>query len=151
MQQRYQNSYRTVAFTEKGLTDGDFDEVSRFGAVKGFLVVFQVEDIGDHTLDVNSTAVQIGNGSREAEDLREGTQNGDLVTEDLHGRPVDSGVVVVDSIDQQSSTPSHPVDGVVNHRFNTGAFANNVETVCSAMFSIRNPNMRSITDKGCSA
>jgi hypothetical protein len=119
-----------IGIREKGLTDGDLDEVSRFGTVKSLLVVLQVKDVGDHTLDVDSATVQVGNGSREAEDLREGTEDGDLVTEDLHGRPVNTGVVVVDSVDQQGSASSDPVDGIVDHRLDTSALANNVETVC---------------------
>lgn len=54
----------------------------------------------------------------------------DLVKEDLGRRPGDSGVVGVDSVDEERSASGDVVDRVVDNLLDTGALDNDVEAVC---------------------
>lgn len=53
----------------------------------------------------------------------------DLVNEDLGGRPRDTGVVGVNTVNEESTTSGDVVDSVVCDLLNTSALDDNVETV----------------------
>ena len=52
----------------------------------------------------------------------------DLIAEDLGRWPRDTGLILVDAIDEESSSPSHVVDGVLYDGFDSGRFNNDVES-----------------------
>jgi hypothetical protein len=90
-----------------------------------------------HSLGPDLAAVEEVDSSGETVGLGEGTNDSDLVEEDLSRGPGDSGIVGVDSVDEEGSTSRDVVDGVVDDRLDTGALGNNVETVYkSGFFSI---------------
>jgi hypothetical protein len=84
-----------------------------------------------HSFGPDFTRVEEVDSSGETVGLGEGTDDSDLVQEDLGGGPGDSGVIGVDSVDEESSTSGNVVDGVVDDRLDTSALGDNVETVLS--------------------
>jgi hypothetical protein len=92
-------------------------------------VTIKVEIDLHHSLGPDFTAVEEIDSPGETVGLGEGTDDSDLVKEDLGRGPRDSGIVGVDSVDEEGSTSGNVVDGVVDDRLDTSALGNNVETV----------------------
>ena len=82
-----------------------------------------------HSLGPDFTAVEEIDSSGETVGLGEGSNDSDLVEEDLGRGPGDSGIIGVDSVNEESSTSRDVVDGVVDDRLDTSALGNNIETV----------------------
>jgi len=82
-----------------------------------------------HSLGPDFTAVEEIDSSGETVGLGEGSNDSDLVEEDIGRGPRDSGIVGVDSVDEEGSTSGNVVDGVVDDGLDTSALGNNVETV----------------------
>jgi hypothetical protein len=82
-----------------------------------------------HSLGPDFTAVEEIDSSGETVGLGEGSNDSDLVKEDLGRRPRDSGIVGVDSVNEERSTSGNVVDGVVDNGLDTSALGNDVETV----------------------
>jgi len=82
-----------------------------------------------HSLGPDFTAVEEIDSSGETVSLGEGSNDSDLVEEDIGRGPRDSGIVGVDSVDEEGSTSGNVVDGVVDDGLDTSALGNNVETV----------------------
>jgi hypothetical protein len=61
--------------------------------------------------------------------LGEGSENGDLVTEDLAWWPGDTGRCAVDTIDDELTTTTDVVDGILEDLWGSGGFNDDVETV----------------------
>lgn len=110
-------------------TDGNLQGLSGGHAVQSLLEVLQVKDIGDHSLDVELSSVEVLDSPTEAVELREGSDNLDLVAKDPRRGPVDLGVVVVDTVDHEGTTSSDVVNGSLGESLNTGALDNTVESV----------------------
>jgi hypothetical protein len=82
-----------------------------------------------HSLGPDFTAVEEIDSSGETVSLGERTNDSDLVEEDLGRGPRDSGIVGVNSVNEEGSTSGNVVDGVVDNGLDTSALGNNVETV----------------------
>ena len=82
-----------------------------------------------HSLGPDLSAVEEIDSSGETVGLGEGTDNSDLVQEDLGRGPGDSGVIGVNSVNEESSTSRDVVDGVVDDRLDTSALGDDIETV----------------------
>lgn len=89
-----------------------------------------------HSLGPDFTTVEEVDSSGETVSLGEGTNDSDLVEEDLGRGPGDSGIVGVDSVDEKSSTSGDVVDGVVDDGLDTSALGNDVETVCLSALTL---------------
>jgi hypothetical protein len=84
-----------------------------------------------HSLGPDLARVEEIDSSGETVSLGEGSNDSDLVQEDLGRGPGNSGVIGVDSVDEEGSTSGNVVDGVVDDRLDTSALGDNVETVYS--------------------
>lgn len=82
-----------------------------------------------HSLGPDLARVEEVDSSGETVSLGEGSNDSDLVQEDLGRGPGDSGIVGVDSVDEEGSTSGNVVDGIVDDRLDTSAFGDNIETV----------------------
>lgn len=109
--------------------NGNLQGLSGGHAVQSLLEVLQVKDIGDHSLDVELSSVEVLDSPTKAVELREGSDNLDLVAKDPRRGPVDLGVVVVDTVDHEGTSSSDVVDGSLGESLNTGALDNTVESV----------------------
>ena len=87
-----------------------------------------------HSFGPNFTAVEEIDSSGETVCLGERTNDSDLVEEDLGRGPGDSGIIGVNSVDEEGSTSGNVVDGVVDDGLDTGALGDNVETVCKSVY-----------------
>jgi len=79
--------------------------------------------------NLDLAGVKIADGRREHVGLREGTENGDLVPEDLARRPSHTSRVAVDSVNHQLTTTTNVVDRVLENLGGSGGLNNDVETI----------------------
>jgi len=98
-----------------------------------------------HSLGPDLTAVEEIDSSGETVCLGEGTDDSDLVEEDLGRRPRDSGIIGVDSVYQEGSTSGNVVDGVVDNSLNTSALGDNVEAVYQVSLGASSPSCKLLT------
>jgi hypothetical protein len=82
-----------------------------------------------HALGPDFTAVEEIDSSGETVGLGEGTNDSDLVKEDVGRGPRDSGIVGVNSVNEEGSTSGNIVDGVVDDGLDTSALGDDIETV----------------------
>lgn len=86
-------------------------------------------DLVDDALDFDLAGVQVVDSGRELVSLRERTDNGNLVAEDLGRRPGDASCVRVHTINNKLTTTTAVVDGVLEDANAAGSLDDNVETV----------------------
>lgn len=72
------------------------------------------------TLDLDLAGIEVVDSRREHVGLGEGPDDGDLVAEDLAGRPRDAGRVAVDAINDQFAATADVVDGILEDLCRTG-------------------------------
>jgi hypothetical protein len=111
------------------VTRNSLQSLTRVHAVQSLLEVLQVKDVGDHSLDIQLSAVEVLNGSTETVELGEGSDNIDLIVEDPGGGPVNPGLVGVNTVDHEGTSSSDVVDRSVDEGLDTGTLDNTVESV----------------------
>jgi hypothetical protein len=81
--------------------------------------------------NLDLAGVKIADGRREHVGLREGTENGDLIPEDLARRPSHTSRVAVDSVNHQLTTTTNVVDRVLKDLGGSGSLHGVVNSVSS--------------------
>lgn len=79
--------------------------------------------------NLDLASVKIADGRREHVSFREGTENGNLIPEDLARGPGDTSRVAVDSVNHQLTATTNVVDRVLEDLGGSGGLNNDVETV----------------------
>jgi hypothetical protein len=74
--------------------------------------LLELEGLVDDSGDLYFAGIEVPNGGGEHVGLREGTEDGDLVTKDLAGRPADTRRVAVHTVDDQLTAAADVVNGV---------------------------------------
>ena len=93
-------------------------------ALEGLAPLLQLEGLVDDALGLDLAAVEVVDGGGEHEGLGEGTDDGDLVTEDLGRRPRDAGRVGVDTVADELAAATDVVGGVLEDLGASGSLDN---------------------------
>lgn len=95
--------------------DGGLDGGLVADALEGLAPLLELEGLVDDALGLDLAAVEVVDGGGEHEGLGEGADDGDLVAEDLGGRPRDARRAGVDAVAHELAAAAHVVDGVLEH------------------------------------